>query len=55
MGKPEFECVKPYLPKGLSMKQLGQFMNDTFEGRLNEKKISKIRDLWKAKLVVKAW
>ncbi len=43
----------PYLPKGLSMKHLGLFMNQTFSGRLNEDKIKAIRDTWKGKLVVK--
>ena len=45
--------MKPYMPKGLNMKQLGQFMNNTFSGRLNEEKISSIRDQWKGKIVIK--
>ena len=28
-GKPEFKTMKPYIPKGLSMKHLGLFMNKT--------------------------
>jgi L-lactate dehydrogenase (cytochrome) len=32
------------MPKGLNLKQLGGFMNQTFDGRLNEEKIKKIRD-----------
>ena len=35
------------------MKQLGQYMNRTFSGRLNEEKIAPIRDMWKGKLVLK--
>jgi L-lactate dehydrogenase (cytochrome) len=35
------------------MKQLGAFMNKTFSGRLNEKKIAPIRDKWKGKIVLK--
>ena len=35
------------------MKHLGQFMNKTFSGRLNEEKIKPIRDMWKGKLVLK--
>ena len=53
IGKPEFETLKPYMPKGLNMKQLGQFMDKTFSGRLNEEKIKPIRDMWPGKLVVK--
>jgi len=52
-GAPEFKTMLPYLPKGLSMKHLGLFMNQTFSGRLNEDKIKAIRDKWKGKMVVK--
>ena len=45
--------MKPYIPKGLSMKHLGLFMNKTFSGRLTADKIAAIRDRWKGKLVVK--
>ena len=41
------------MPKGLDLKQLDKFMNDTFSGRLNEEKIKPIRDMWKGKLVLK--
>lgn len=52
-GQPSFETLKPYMPKGLNLKRLGGFMNQTFDGRLNEEKIKKIRDNWKGKLVLK--
>ncbi len=52
-GAPEFQTMKPYIPKGLNMKHLGLFMNKTFSGRLNPDKIAAIRDRWKGKLVVK--
>ena len=52
-GQPSFEVLKPYMPKNLNLKQLGKFMNATFEGRLNEEKVKKLRDLWKGKLVIK--
>jgi L-lactate dehydrogenase (cytochrome) len=52
-GQPAFETLKPYMPKNLSMKQLGQFMDKTFSGRLNREKIAAIRDLWKGKIVLK--
>jgi len=52
-GSPAFETMKPYMPKGMSMKQLGLFMNRTFSGRLNEERIKPIRDIWKGKLVLK--
>jgi L-lactate dehydrogenase (cytochrome) len=52
-GQPAFETMKPYMPKGLNMKQLGLFMNKTFSGRMNEEKIKPIRDMWKGKLVLK--
>ena len=52
-GIPSFEVLKPYIPKGLDLKQLGKFMDQTFSGRLNEEKIKPIRDMWKGKLVLK--
>jgi L-lactate dehydrogenase (cytochrome) len=52
-GAPEFKTMKPFLPKGLSMKHLGLFMNKTFSGRLNPARIQAIRDKWKGKLVIK--
>lgn len=52
-GTPYFATLKPYMPKGLNMGQLGQFMNRTFSGRLNPDKIAPIRDKWKGKLVLK--
>jgi L-lactate dehydrogenase (cytochrome) len=52
-GQPEFATIKPYMPKGLNMKQLGLFMNQTFSGRLNKEKIAPIRDMWKGKIVLK--
>ncbi|WP_179021773.1 alpha-hydroxy acid oxidase [Winogradskyella forsetii] len=53
VGQPSFEILKPYMPKNLDLKQLGLFMNDTFNGRLNEEKIKPIRDMWKGKIVLK--
>jgi L-lactate dehydrogenase (cytochrome) len=35
------------------MKALGAYMNQTFSGRVNEDKISAIRDKWKGKIVLK--
>ena len=52
-GAPEFKTMAPYIPKGLSMKHLGLFMNKTFSGRLTADKIAAIRERWKGKLVVK--
>ncbi len=52
-GAPEFKTMKPYIPKGLNMKHLGLFMNQTFSGRLNADKIKAIRDRWKGRLVIK--
>ncbi|MFH4966999.1 alpha-hydroxy acid oxidase [Gaetbulibacter sp. M240] len=52
-GQPNFANLKPYMPKGLDLKQLGKFMDETFSGRLNEERIKPIRDMWKGKLVLK--
>lgn len=52
-GQPNFETLRPYMPKGLDLKQLGKYMDETFNGRLDEEKIRPIRDMWKGKLVLK--
>ncbi len=52
-GQPGFATMKKYMPKGLNMKALGAYMNQTFSGRVNEAKIAAIRDRWKGKLVLK--
>jgi len=52
-GKPNFETLKPYMPKNLDLNQLATFMNETFSGRLNEEKLKQIRDKWKGVLVLK--
>ncbi len=52
-GQPNFEILKPYMPKNLNLNQLAKFMDVSFSGRLDEEKIKKIRDNWKGKLVIK--
>lgn len=52
-GQPEFANMKKYMPKGMNMSALGQYMNQTFSGRVNEAKIAPIRDRWRGKLVMK--
>ncbi len=52
-GQPQFASLLPYMPKGLNMSQLGNFMNQTFDGRLTVERIKEIRDLWPGKLVIK--
>ncbi len=52
-GQPEFANMKKYMPKRMNMSALGQYMNQTFSGRVNEAKIAPIRDRWKGKLVLK--
>ncbi|MFN0217075.1 MAG: alpha-hydroxy acid oxidase [Saprospiraceae bacterium] len=52
-GQPNFATMKKYLPGNLDMKQLGLYMNQNFLGKLNEEKITSIREIWKGKLVMK--
>lgn len=52
-GKPHFATLKPYMSRKMSMKSVGEFMDQTFSGRLNEEVINPIRDKWKGKLVLK--
>ncbi|MGW9685732.1 alpha-hydroxy acid oxidase [Flagellimonas sp. 2504JD1-5] len=52
-GQPNFETLKPYMPKNLNLKHLGLFMDKLFSKRMPEEKIGPIRDKWKGKLVLK--
>lgn len=52
-GQPNFEVLRPYMPKELNLKQLGLFMDQTFSKRMDMEKIAPIRDMWKGKLVLK--
>jgi len=52
-GQPNFETLKPYMPKNLNLAQLGLFMDQMFSKRMNEEKIAPIRDKWKGKIVLK--
>lgn len=52
-GQPSFENLTKYMPQGMNLRQLGKFMNATFNGQLDERRIRSIRDKWKGKLVLK--
>lgn len=52
-GAPKFKTMEKYIPKGLNLRHLGEFMNKTFDGRLTEEKLKQLRDLWKGNLVLK--
>ena len=52
-GSPEFATMKRYMPKGLNLKKLGVYMNQTFSGWLDEERVARIREIWKRKLVIK--
>ena len=52
-GAPSFAIMKPYLPKGVTLKHLSLFMGRHFSGRLTPDKVRAIRDRWKGKMVVK--
>jgi L-lactate dehydrogenase (cytochrome) len=52
-GQPAFKTMQPYMPKGLNLKQLGAYMNQTFNGKLTVDKLKTIRDKWKGKIVLK--
>ena len=52
-GKPTFKTMMPYIPRGLNLQKLGEFMDITFSGRLNEERIASIRSKWKGTLIIK--
>ncbi len=52
-GQPEFVTMKKYMPEGMNLRHLGEFMDKTFNGRLSEDRVKAIRDKWKGNLVIK--
>ena len=52
-GIPGFATLNPYMPKNLNLSRLGQFMDQTFNGRVDMDKIAPIREMWKGALVLK--
>lgn len=52
-GQPNFATMQKYMPRGMNISALGQYMNQTFSGKLDEDKIAPIRDRWKGKIVLK--
>lgn len=52
-GIPSFKTLEKYMPKNLDLSALGQFMDQTFTGRVDEDKIKAIRDMWRGPLVLK--
>ncbi len=52
-GTPQFATLKKYMDSSLNLKQLGEFMNQTFTGRMDKDKVAAIRDRWKGALVLK--
>lgn len=52
-GMPRFKTLEKYMPGGMSLKQLGLFMDETFDGRLTVDKIKAIQDKWQGKIVIK--
>lgn len=52
-GMPVFKTMEKYMPDGMDLKQLGIFMDETFDGRLTVDKIKAIQDKWQGKIVIK--
>ena len=53
VGTPQFATLKKYMDKNLNLSQLGEFMNQTFTGRMDIDRVAAIRDRWKGALVLK--
>ena len=49
-GQPNFEILKPYMPKNLNLNQLAKFMDVTFSGRLDEEKLKRFVTIGKESL-----
>lgn len=47
------QTLKPYMPRGMQVDQLADFMNKTVMGRVDTEGLKPIRDAWKGPLVIK--
>jgi L-lactate dehydrogenase (cytochrome) len=52
-GIPQFDSVRPYVPKGTGMVSGSVFTRATFTGGLNREALARIRDRWQGALVLK--
>jgi len=52
-GLPEFLNLKPYLPAGLSLSELGVHISELIEGHVSIDKLRWYRQQWPGKLIVK--
>ncbi|OBU16339.1 alpha-hydroxy-acid oxidizing enzyme [Photobacterium aquimaris] len=52
-GQPEFKSLTKYMSGSMNMHHLALFMDKTFNGRLSEEKVRKLRDKWDGNLVLK--
>jgi L-lactate dehydrogenase (cytochrome) len=52
-GMPEFLNLKPYLPAGLALSELGTHLSELLEGHVGVEKLRWYRQQWPGKLIVK--
>jgi L-lactate dehydrogenase (cytochrome) len=52
-GIPQFDSIRPYMPKNISMAGSSVFTRTTFTGGLNREALARIRDRWQGVLVLK--
>lgn len=52
-GIPEFENLKPYAPRKLTLAELGEFISRLTEGHVSVERLKEIRERWPGKLIVK--
>jgi len=52
-GIPQFDSIRPYVPKGAGMASGSVFTRATFTGGLNREALARIRDRWRGALVLK--
>jgi isopentenyl diphosphate isomerase/L-lactate dehydrogenase-like FMN-dependent dehydrogenase len=52
-GIPQFDSIRPYMPKNVSMAGSSVFTRTTFTGGLHRESLARIRDRWQGPLVLK--
>ena len=53
VGIPQFDSIRRYMPKNISMADSSIFTRTTFTGGLDREALARIRDRWKGDLVLK--
>lgn len=52
-GIPAFENIVPYMPKGVSLEEIGVFISEFIERHVSLERLQRVREQWPGKMIVK--